>query len=89
MKQLFKECSRVPIDCMKCDIDGNPQSADCIYGQPIVTNCNVSEFTKCKVRIFAYVFIFYYVKVFFMKWKGTRSFTLNGICRFCYQTPEW
>ena len=27
--------------------------------------------------------------IYFFQIKGPRSFSLSGICRFCYQTPEW
>ena len=50
-KQSKKGCNTVPIECMKCSIDENPRSADCIYGEPIETNCTVNKFTKCQVFI--------------------------------------
>ncbi len=84
----MKPCNLVPIDCMDCSIDRNPQSADCIYGDPIETICNVKNFTYCQVifqKIFHLKSIFYYK----LSLKGQRSFKLNGVCRFCYQTPEW
>ena len=38
----------MPLSCIDCSIDQNPKSADCVYGQPIETNCTVKSFAKCQ-----------------------------------------
>ena len=49
LKQKYKACEHVPIECMRCSIDRNRSAADCVYGQPMYTNCTVHNFTECQV----------------------------------------
>ena len=90
LKQSKKDCNTVPIECMKCSIDENPKSADCIYGEPFITNCTVNKITKCQVINFIIKIIIKEILILLNNnKKGERSFVLKGICRFCYQTPDW
>jgi hypothetical protein len=67
-KQKYKQCNAIPVDCMRCAIDKSPQSADCVYGEILETECTVSGHIECQ---------------------GERKFKVAGVCRFCYQTPDW
>ena len=43
------ECLAMPKDCMVCSIDNNQSAPNCNYGETIVTNCTVKNYTKCIV----------------------------------------
>ncbi len=49
-KKIYKYCHLMPIECLDCSIDNNSLSPNCIYGQPIKTNCSVKNFTEKTVQ---------------------------------------
>ncbi len=67
-KYKHKHCSALPLECMNCSIDRRSESADCVYGAPLETDCSVDQSIECQ---------------------APRHFKRTGICRFCYQTPDW
>ena len=49
-RKKYKSCHNVPIECLDCSIDNNPNAANCIYGELMKTNCTIKNRTECVVR---------------------------------------
>jgi hypothetical protein len=84
-------CDQLSIECVECAIDDPKSNAvDCIYGEQIVTNCTVKAGIKCSVSFISSFLSAVETQISLRSLnKGVRNFQKEGICRFCYQTPDW
>ncbi len=47
-KQKYKLCKDVPVECMICSNADNSSHIDCIYGQKILSKCDIINITQCQ-----------------------------------------